>query len=64
MADAATMDNTINPSADLGIEYAVSVARKAIDQRRKEGEAVVKLIEASDPVPDAEGRGAHVDTRG
>lgn len=56
------MDNTIGPTPDTGVEYAVRVARKALDQQKRDGEGAVALIEGAGKAADPDGKGALIDT--
>ncbi len=55
------MDNTIGPNSATGLEYAVRVARKAMDQEKRNGEGAVALIEGAGKAADPDGKGALVD---
>ena len=56
------MDTTVGPSASVGPEYAVRVARKALEQQRRDGEGAVELFEGAGKAADPDGKGALVDT--
>ena len=49
----------------LAAEYSTSVAKKALDQSKVQGEAAVKMIEQSvAPAVGLQGQGTHVNTFG
>ena len=65
MADAILMD--VSGSGNVGQEYVVRVAVKAMQAAKAQGEGAVALIEdaaQAAPPPGGEGQGTHVNTYG